>query len=64
MPGFEEVATASPPLEQAAADYAHVRRAIAFLGEHWKAQPSVIEIADYTGLSQSHLTGPYSRRSR
>jgi AraC family transcriptional regulator of adaptative response/methylated-DNA-[protein]-cysteine methyltransferase len=61
MSGFEEVATASPSLEQAAADYDHVRRAIAFLGEHWKAQPSVGEIADQVGLSQSHLTHLFAR---
>ena len=61
MSGLEEAVNASPALEQAAADYAHVRRAIAFLGEHWKAQPSVSDIADYTGLSQSHLTHLFRR---
>ena len=61
MSGLEEAATASPALEQAAADYAHVHRAIAFLGEHWKAQPSVGEIADHVGLSQSHLTHLFRR---
>ena len=61
MSGLEEAVNASPALEQAAADYAHVRRAIAFLGEHWKAQPSVSEIADHVGLSQSHLTHLFRR---
>ena len=61
MMKLEEAATAAPPLEQAAADYAHVRRAISFLGDNWKAQPSVNEIADHVGLSQSHLTHLFRR---
>ena len=61
MSGLEEAVNASPALEQAAVDYVHVRRAIAFLGEHWKAQPSVSEIADHVGLSQSHLTHLFRR---
>ena len=28
------------PLEQAAEDYVHVQKAIAYLTAHWKAQPS------------------------
>ncbi len=59
---LEEAAnSASPMLVQAAADYAHVRRVIAFLGEHWKAQPSVSEMADHAGLSESHLTHLFNR---
>lgn len=61
MMKLEDAATASPPMEQAAADYAHVRRAITFLGDHWKAQPLVSEIADHVGLSQSHLTHLFRR---
>ena len=58
---LEEAANASPPLEQAAADYAHVRRAIAFLGEGWNRQPAVGEIAEHVGLSESHLTHLFKR---
>ena len=61
MMKLEEAALASPALEQAAADYDHVRRAIAFLADHWKAQPCVGDIADHVGLSESHLTHLFRR---
>ena len=51
----------SDKLATQAADYAHVERAIAFLSQHWKQQPSVAEIADAVGLSQSHLTAVFAR---
>jgi AraC family transcriptional regulator of adaptative response/methylated-DNA-[protein]-cysteine methyltransferase len=43
------------PLAHAAADYAVVRRAIAFLSEHWRAQPEIEAIAEAAGVSASDL---------
>ena len=43
------------PLEQAAEDYVHVQKAIAYLTAHWKAQPSLGEIAAETGLAEPRL---------
>jgi AraC family transcriptional regulator of adaptative response/methylated-DNA-[protein]-cysteine methyltransferase len=43
------------PLAHAAADYAVVRRAIAFLSEHWRAQPEIEAIAEAAGVSGSDL---------
>src|SRR5213078_3327057 len=43
------------PLARAAADYDIVRRAIAFLSEHWRAQPEIEAIADAAGVSASDL---------
>ena len=43
------------PLAHAAADYAVVRRAIAFLSEHWRAQPEVEAIAEAAGVSATDL---------
>jgi AraC family transcriptional regulator, regulatory protein of adaptative response / methylated-DNA-[protein]-cysteine methyltransferase len=42
-------------LAYAAADYAVVRRAIAFLSEHWRAQPEIEAIAEAAGVSASDL---------
>lgn len=36
-------------------DYDRVRRAIAFISQHWQRQPSLEEIADHLGLSVSHV---------
>ena len=58
---LEEAANSASPMEQAADDYAHVRRVIAFLGDHWKTQPSVGEMAAQAGLSESHLTHLFNR---
>jgi AraC family transcriptional regulator of adaptative response/methylated-DNA-[protein]-cysteine methyltransferase len=44
-----------------AADYAHVERAILFVSQHWKQQPSMREIADAVGLSESHLSAVFRR---
>ena len=44
-----------------AADYAHVERAITFLSQQWKEQPSIAEIAEAVGLSESHLTAVFRR---
>ena len=43
------------PLARAAADYAIVRRAIAFLSEHWRSQPEIEAVADAAGVSASEL---------
>src|SRR6266540_4246305 len=42
-------------LNRAAADYAVVRRAIAFVSEHWRAQPEIDAIAAAAGVSASDL---------
>ncbi|HEX8809962.1 MAG TPA: methylated-DNA--[protein]-cysteine S-methyltransferase, partial [Xanthobacteraceae bacterium] len=43
------------PLSRAAADYDVVRRAIAFLSEHWRAQPEIDAVAAAAGVSASDL---------
>src|SRR4030081_3136113 len=43
------------PLSHAAADYDIVRRAIAFVSEHWRAQPESDVIAAAAGVSGSDL---------
>src|SRR5438309_4467512 len=43
------------PLSHAAADYAVVRRAIAFLSEHWRAQPEIDAVAAAAGVSAGDL---------
>jgi AraC family transcriptional regulator of adaptative response/methylated-DNA-[protein]-cysteine methyltransferase len=43
------------PLKSAAADYDIVRRAIAFLSEHWRAQPEIEAIAEAAGVTASDL---------
>jgi len=43
------------PLSRAAADYAVVRRAIAFVCERWRAQPEIDTIAAAAGVSASEL---------
>jgi AraC family transcriptional regulator, regulatory protein of adaptative response / methylated-DNA-[protein]-cysteine methyltransferase len=43
------------PLTRAAADYDIVRRAIAFLSEHWRAQPEIEAVAEAAGVSASEL---------
>jgi AraC family transcriptional regulator, regulatory protein of adaptative response / methylated-DNA-[protein]-cysteine methyltransferase len=43
------------PLSHAAADYAIVRRAIAFLSERWRAQPEIDAVAAAAGVSASDL---------
>jgi len=43
------------PLSPAAADYDVVRRAIAFVSEHWRAQPEIDVIAAAAGVSASDL---------
>jgi len=43
------------PLSRAAADYAVVRRAIAFVAERWRAQPEIDAIAAAAGVSANEL---------
>jgi AraC family transcriptional regulator of adaptative response/methylated-DNA-[protein]-cysteine methyltransferase len=43
------------PLSRAAADYDVVRRAIAFLSEHWRAQPEIEAVAEAAGVSTTEL---------
>jgi AraC family transcriptional regulator of adaptative response/methylated-DNA-[protein]-cysteine methyltransferase len=43
------------PLSAAADDYAVVRRAIAFISEHWRAQPEIDEIAAAVGTTAADL---------
>ncbi len=44
-----------PPLSTAAADYDIVRRAIAFISEHWRTQPEIEAIAEASGVATSEL---------
>jgi AraC family transcriptional regulator of adaptative response/methylated-DNA-[protein]-cysteine methyltransferase len=43
------------PLTRAAADYVIVRRAIAFLSEHWRSQPEVEAVAEAAGVNPTEL---------
>ena len=49
------------PLDQAAEDYAHVQKAIAYLTASWKVQPSLGEIAGEAGLTEQRLTQVFRR---
>jgi AraC family transcriptional regulator, regulatory protein of adaptative response / methylated-DNA-[protein]-cysteine methyltransferase len=52
---FPDQVCDSEPLSRAAADYAVVRGAIAFVCEHWRAQPEIDAIAEAAGVSASEL---------
>src|ERR1700756_4227635 len=43
------------PLSRAADDYAIVRRAIAYMSEHWRAQPEIEAIAHGAGVTSDEL---------
>ena len=43
------------PLTHAAADYDTVRRAIAFISEHWRTQPEIDAIAEAAGVTPTEL---------
>jgi AraC family transcriptional regulator of adaptative response/methylated-DNA-[protein]-cysteine methyltransferase len=43
------------PLTAAAADYDIVRRAIAYISEHWRAQPDIAAIAQAAGVTPTEL---------
>src|ERR1700745_1811375 len=49
------------PLTAAADDYAVVRRAIAFISEHWRAQPEIEEIAAAVGTTTADLHHVFRR---
>src|SRR5580693_5865481 len=49
------------PLLAAADDYAVVRRAIAFISEHWRAQPEIDEIAAAVGTTTADLHHVFRR---
>jgi AraC family transcriptional regulator of adaptative response/methylated-DNA-[protein]-cysteine methyltransferase len=51
----------SATLARAADDYERVRRAIAFLSEHWREQPDVEAVAHAAGLSSDGLTALFRR---
>jgi AraC family transcriptional regulator of adaptative response/methylated-DNA-[protein]-cysteine methyltransferase len=55
--------TASTPSvpNQWGEDYARVRRAIAYISEHWRDQPDLDEIAADAGLSPTHFQRLFSR---
>ncbi len=49
------------PISGAADDYAVVRRAIAFISEHWRAQPEIDEIAAAVGTTTADLHHVFRR---
>src|SRR5712692_1665973 len=48
-------ATDLTPLATAAEDYGVVRRAIAYISEHWRDQPEIERIAEAAGVSSAEL---------
>jgi AraC family transcriptional regulator, regulatory protein of adaptative response / methylated-DNA-[protein]-cysteine methyltransferase len=54
---------APAPLAAAAADYDVVRRAIAYISEHWRNQPEIEAIADAAGTTPSELHHLFRRWS-
>jgi len=56
--GPSSVKPASP---QALEDYARVRKALEFIGQSWRRQPSLEEISRQVGLSPSHLNELFRR---
>ena len=50
-----------PGAPPATADYAVVRRAIEFITNRWRDQPSIEAIADHVGLSPSHFQHVFKR---
>jgi AraC family transcriptional regulator of adaptative response/methylated-DNA-[protein]-cysteine methyltransferase len=54
-PAFNERFPAAGPLATAAADYDIVRRAIAHIRGHWRAQPEIDTIAEAAGVSATDL---------
>jgi AraC family transcriptional regulator of adaptative response/methylated-DNA-[protein]-cysteine methyltransferase len=54
-PAFIETFPKLAPLSTAAADYDIVRRAIAHIRGHWRAQPEIDVIADAAGVSATDL---------
>ena len=52
------------PLTHAAADYDIVRRAIAYISEHWRAQPEIEAIAQAAGVTPTVKAWHTLRRAR
>ncbi len=50
-------------LARGADDYAVVRRAIAFLSEHWRTQPEIAAVAEAAGVSDTELHHLFRRWS-
>ena len=50
-----KAASAPVPLSGPAPDYDLVRRAVAFISEHWRGQPEVDEIAEAVGVTPTEL---------
>jgi AraC family transcriptional regulator of adaptative response/methylated-DNA-[protein]-cysteine methyltransferase len=48
-------------LEDLAADYALVERAICHIEEHWREQPRLADLARHVGLSEGHLQRVFTR---
>src|SRR5690349_7241058 len=57
----DPVLTPLAPEPNAVEDYDRIRRAIAFISQRWRRQPSLEEIADHVGLSVSHLPHRFRR---
>ncbi len=55
------IQTPSPALTQAAADYALIAQAIAYLEANYQAQPDLAAVAAQVGLSESHFQRLFSR---
>jgi len=53
--------SALTPVSAAADDYAVVRRAIAYISEHWRAQPEIDEIAAAVGTTTADLHHVFRR---
>ena len=49
------------PATVAGSDYHHVRRALGFISQNWRDQPSLEEIAAQAGLSPGHLQRVFTR---
>ena len=47
--------------DDAIADYAHVRKAIAYISENWRDQPPLERVAEHVGLSPGHLQRVFTR---
>src|SRR5256886_16400471 len=51
------------PQSAALRDYDSVRRAIAFISEHWRAQPTIESTADAAGVTPPELHHLFCRRA-
>ena len=51
----------SEPLAVPAADYDHVRRALAFMTAEWRTQPSLDRVAAHLGITDTHLNHVFRR---